>query len=144
MKDFLKENKASLVIFILYLIIVIYASFNIKKHFNYSSFSHSIFKSIWDSISPNIIFSVFLSMIFGGSAIALITLFYMFYKGNPFTGAVNFLFFIFLTFFIFIVILLSLSITKDNAESFIAFLGLIWAMIKILPIVYKKIKNMII
>ncbi|MFS4464710.1 hypothetical protein ACMFKE_04820 [Staphylococcus haemolyticus] len=139
----MKENKSSIFLIILYLSIGIFAYFKIKKYFNYSSYSHSILKNIWDSMTPNIIFSLWVSLTIGGIAIALIVLLDIFLKGNYFTFAVNILFFLFLSFFIFVIILLSLSITKDNAESFIAFLGLIWAMVKILPIVYKKIENMI-
>ena len=142
MKECIKENCLPLILIILYLIAGIYAFLNMNKFLNSNEFNHSILKEIIDKFSANFIFSGYLSIGIGSILIVLLTILYIFFKGNPFKGVINFIFVLFVT-FCFMIVIFSLSITTDNAESFIAFIGLVWAMIKFLPLIYKKITEYI-
>mgnify|MGYP007104453430 FL=1 len=139
MKKIIKENCLPLILISLYLIAGIYGFLNMNKFLNSNEFNHSILKEIIDKFSANFIFSVYLSFAIGSILIVLLIFYYIFFKGNPFKGVINFIFVLFVTLFIFMIVIFSLSITTDNAESFIAFIGLVWAMIKFLPLIYKKI-----
>ncbi|MDZ5123314.1 hypothetical protein IRT42_10620 [Staphylococcus epidermidis] len=144
MKERLKENSANifLIIFgVFQFFYAIYLLFNLKSVLNFKAVKNSLFMEMVASFSSNFTFSFDLATITGTFlALIVISVTYLLTK-NAIKVTTNFFFTIFINIIIFFVILLSLSITSNNAEAFIAFVGFLWAIIKVIPYAYKKIKE---
>lgn len=140
-KDYIKDNAFYLIMLILYIILTIVMCSQIPKAYNSDYYEHSLIHEIIYKFTKNIYFSVVIGCVVAFSGTAIFIVYYGLIKNNPYKILQFNLFSFAIALFLFVMTILLLSITKDNAEAYIALLGFLWASRKFIPFIYKKIKE---
>lgn len=138
----IKNNKFYSFLLIFYFALAVLYTFITINSFKTNAFKNSLLKNIIDSIYNNFEFSLDVSLLLVYVTTIPLIIYFIFIKKDSITYSKFFIFTVGFGLYIFISVILILSITKQNAEVYLAFIGFFWTSTSFLPFLYRQLSKL--